>query len=120
MYRQEQNQKQVILRVLGEFLYYNIAFCNWIFSICNFVLEDVQMQNKRCLLLHTSEYYKLFSILNEYQVCTLFYVLVMEKKVYDFVSLRENTNGLARCLVLMSTYFGDLLLMEVVVLLWIR
>lgn len=50
----------------------------------------------------------------------LFYVLVTEKKVYDFVSLRENTNGLARCLILMSTYFGDLLLMEVVVLLWIR
>lgn len=47
MYRQEQNQKQVILRVLGEFLHYNIAFCNWIFSICNFVLEDVQVAKQK-------------------------------------------------------------------------
>lgn len=103
------------IKVWGEFLPYNIAVCNWILSICNFLLWDLEMAKKGQMFSFTS-YFQYFLNMKS---LPLLYVLMMEKRSCHLVSLREY-QGSARWLIFMLTYFGDWLIMKVLVLLWIR
>ena len=113
MYRQAES-KGSNSKSWGKFLHYNTAICNWLFTICRFVLEDLKCKTK-----DIAASFKQKKSITSYQSLRLLYVLVTEKRSY-LVSLRENIYGLGRYLILMSTYFRDSLLTKALLLLWIR